>query len=89
MPHRFALRPSMQNVRLLVLTISIGDYNEPDVILNYHHSWSLLGLPVEQTTLPFNHQFNGQTGQLSRSWNRIILGFTFAPADNVLLGFRT
>ena len=62
---------------------------EPEVILNYHHSWSLLGLPVEQTSLSFNHQSNGQTGQLSRSWNRIILGFTFAPADNMLWGFRT
>lgn len=62
---------------------------EPEVILNYHHSWSLFGLPVEQTSLSFNHQSNGQTGQLSRSWNRIILGFAFAPADNVLWGFRT
>jgi phospholipase A1 len=62
---------------------------EPEVILNYHHSWSLLGFPVEQTTLSFNHQSNGQTGQLSRSWNRIILGFAFAPTDNVLWGFRT
>jgi len=62
---------------------------EPEVIFNYHHAWSLLGLPVEQTTLSFNHQSNGQTGQLSRSWNRVILGFAFAPADNVLWGFRT
>lgn len=62
---------------------------EPEIILNYHHAWSLLGFPVEQTSLSFNHQSNGQTGQLSRSWNRIILGFTFAPADNVLWGFRT
>jgi phospholipase A1 len=62
---------------------------EPEVIFNYHHSWSLLSLPVEQTSLSFNHQSNGQTGQLSRSWNRIILGFIFAPAENVLWGFRT
>jgi phospholipase A1 len=62
---------------------------EPEIILNYHHSWLLFGLPVEQTKLSFNHQSNGQTGLLSRSWNRIILGFTFAPADNVLWGFRT
>ncbi|WP_339721066.1 phospholipase A [uncultured Paraglaciecola sp.] len=62
---------------------------EPEVIFNYHHSWNLLGLPVEQTSLSFNHQSNGQTGQLSRSWNRIILGFTFAATDNVLWGFRT
>jgi phospholipase A1 len=62
---------------------------EPEVILNYHHSWTLFGLPIEQTTLSFNHQSNGQTGQLSRSWNRIILGFAFAPTDNVLWGFKT
>tara|TARA_R110002167_G_C12638532_1_gene648167 strand:- start:62 stop:1060 length:999 start_codon:yes stop_codon:yes gene_type:complete len=62
---------------------------EPEMIFNYHHSWSLFGLPVEQTSLSFNHQSNGQTGQLSRSWNRIILGFAFAATDNVLWGFRT
>jgi len=62
---------------------------EPEVILNYHHSWSLFGLPIEQTSLSLNHQSNGQTGQLSRSWNRVILGFAFAATDNVLWGFRT
>jgi phospholipase A1 len=62
---------------------------EPEVIFNYHHSWSLFGLPVEQTSLSFNHQSNGQTGQLSRSWNRVILGFAFAATENVLWGFRT
>lgn len=58
------------------------------MILNYHQSWSFFGLPVEQTTLSFIHQSNGQTGQLSRSWNRMILGFAFTPTDNVLWGFR-
>ncbi|MFT2090048.1 phospholipase A [Paraglaciecola sp. 2405UD69-4] len=62
---------------------------EPELIFDYHHSWSLLGLPVEMTTLSFNHQSNGQTGSLSRSWNRIILGFTFAATEKMLWGFRT
>ncbi|MEP0354733.1 phospholipase A [Paraglaciecola sp.] len=62
---------------------------EPELILDYHHSWSLFGLPVEQTSLSFNHQSNGQTGSLSRSWNRIILGFTFAATEKVIWGFRT
>ena len=62
---------------------------EPELIFHYHHSWSLLGLPVEQTTLSLNHQSNGQTGSLSRSWNRIILGVTFAPTKKLLWGFRT
>lgn len=62
---------------------------EPELILNYHHSWSFLGLPVEQTSLSFNHQSNGQAGQLSRSWNRVILGLAFAPTDNMVWGLRT
>ncbi len=32
---------------------------EPELILSYKHSWSLLGLPVEHTYLSFNHQSNG------------------------------
>lgn len=62
---------------------------EPELILNYKHSWSLFGLPVEQSSISFNHQSNGQTGLLSRSWNRIIAGFIFAQTDNVTWGFRT
>lgn len=62
---------------------------EPEIILNYHHSWSFLGLPIEQTSLSFNHQSNGQSGLLSRSWNRIILALAFAPTENMLWGFRT
>lgn len=62
---------------------------EPEVIVDYSHSWSLLGLPVENTYLSLNHQSNGQTGLLSRSWNRIILGLVFAQTDNVTWGLRT
>ncbi|MCF2948571.1 phospholipase A [Paraglaciecola aquimarina] len=61
---------------------------EPELIFVYNHSWSLLGLPVEQTSLSFNHQSNGQTGLLSRSWNRIIAGLVFAQTDNVTWGIR-
>ncbi|MGJ8681994.1 phospholipase A [Paraglaciecola sp.] len=62
---------------------------EPEMLLNYRHSWSFLGLPVEQAYVSFNHQSNGQTGLLSRSWNRIIGGLVFAQTDNVTWGFRT
>lgn len=62
---------------------------EPELILNLNKSWSLLGLPVEQTYLSLNHQSNGQTGQLSRSWNRIIGGIVFAHTNNVTWGLQT
>ncbi|MFQ3198548.1 MAG: phospholipase A1 [Paraglaciecola sp.] len=62
---------------------------EPELILNLNKSWSLLGLPVEQTFLSLNHQSNGQTGQLSRSWNRMIAGIVFAHTNNVTWGVQT
>lgn len=62
---------------------------EPEIIFNYSQPWSLLGLPVEQTYLSLNHQSNGQTGDLSRSWNRIIGGLVFAQSANVTWGVRT
>jgi|TARA_R110002153_G_scaffold192970_1_gene346284 phospholipase A1 len=62
---------------------------EPEIIFNYSRTWSLLGLPIEQTYVSLNHQSNGQTGDLSRSWNRIIGGVTFAQNANVTWGLRT
>lgn len=43
--------------------------HEPEVILGFkpNTDWS------DHMTLSFNHQSNGQVGNLSRSWNRIIL----------------
>ncbi|WP_232283316.1 phospholipase A [Paraglaciecola sp. T6c] len=62
---------------------------EPEIIFNYSRPWSLLGLPIEQTFVSLNHQSNGQTGELSRSWNRIIGGVVFAQNANVTWGLRT
>jgi phospholipase A1 len=62
---------------------------EPEIIFNYSRPWTLLGLPIEQTFVSLNHQSNGQTGELSRSWNRIIGGVVFAQNANVTWGLRT
>ena len=50
---------------------------EPEIIFGYSKPWKLLGVPIRYTTLSFNHQSNGQSGSLSRSWNRIIGGLAF------------
>lgn len=46
---------------------------EPEVILNFATKYKILGLNGRMIGLIFNHQSNGKTLPLSRSWNRIIL----------------
>jgi len=50
---------------------------EPELIFSYTKPWSLLGLPVKHGFVSLNHQSNGQSGTLSRSWNRLIGGLSF------------
>jgi len=61
---------------------------EPEIIFNYNHSWKFLSLPVEQAFVSLNHQSNGQTGRISRSWNRIIAGLVFAQNDDITWGIK-
>lgn len=56
---------------------------EPEMIFQYSEPWDLFGLPVAITALSLNHQSNGQSGSLSRSWNRIIGTMAFAHDDVV------
>jgi phospholipase A1 len=54
--------------------------HEPEIILGFKgfKNW------VNHWTLAFNHQSNGQVGNLSRSWNRLILGGTKIWPDRLL-----
>ncbi len=56
---------------------------EPELILRYNRAWSIFGLPLRSSFLSLNHQSNGQSGTLSRSWNRVITGLTFQHRDLV------
>ncbi len=46
---------------------------EPELILNFRTNYSLLGFKGRMLGIIFNHQSNGRTLPLSRSWNRVIL----------------
>lgn len=46
---------------------------EPEVILNFATNFTLLGFKSRMLGIVFNHQSNGKTLPLSRSWNRVIV----------------
>lgn len=50
---------------------------EPEVFFLYRTDYDLLGMRARGIQLGFNHQSNGRTEPLSRSWNRIIVGALF------------
>lgn len=45
---------------------------EPELLLNFGTRYGLLGLTGRFIQLGLNHQSNGQTEPLSRSWNRVV-----------------
>lgn len=61
---------------------------EPELIFSYKKPWSFAGIKVANSYLSFNHQSNGQAGELSRSWNRLIAGIAVTH-DNFIWSFRT
>ncbi|NNL42118.1 MAG: phospholipase A [Desulfobacterales bacterium] len=45
---------------------------EPELLLNFRTNYRILGLKGRMFNLGFNHQSNGRSKPLSRSWNRIV-----------------
>ncbi len=51
--------------------------HEPELIMTWLNDWSLFGFQNVANQLAFNHQSNGRSEPLSRSWNRIYANFLF------------
>ncbi len=60
------------------------DY-EPELLLNFRTNYDFLGLKGRFINVGFNHQSNGQSDPLSRSWNRFVANFGFERENFVLL----
>jgi phospholipase A1 len=58
---------------------------EPELLLNFRTSYDFLGLKGRFINVGINHQSNGQTEPLSRSWNRVVANFGFERDNFVLL----
>ncbi|MBX9806195.1 MAG: phospholipase A [Flavobacteriaceae bacterium] len=54
---------------------------EPEIILNFPANFKIFGLDGKMFGVSFNHQSNGRTQTLTRSWNRII-GFAAFEEKN-------
>ena len=60
---------------------------EPEASFVLRTNYDLLGLNWRMLGLTFNHQSNGRSDPLSRSWNRVMLNFGFEK-DNFALMVR-
>lgn len=58
---------------------------EPEVFIDFENRLSLLGWTNINNRLAFNHQSNGRSDPLSRSWNRLILESTIVNDDWALI----
>ena len=61
---------------------------EPELLVNYRTDFCILGMKCRMIALGFNHQSNGRSQPLSRSWNRIVGRFGFEK-DNFTLILKT
>jgi phospholipase A1 len=57
---------------------------EPEAWVQFRPDWSLWGFKNAVNLLGFNHQSNGRSEPLSRSWNRIFANFVFERENLVL-----
>jgi phospholipase A1 len=62
---------------------------EPELLLNFRTNYQILGLESRLINLGLNHQSNGQSKPLSRSWNRVVVNFGFekGPFSFLLKGW--
>lgn len=62
---------------------------EPELILNFPANFKVFGLDGKMFGMAFNHQSNGRTQSISRSWNRIIgyVAFEEKNWDLILRGW--
>jgi len=57
---------------------------EPEMIFSYIKPYSIGNIDIKHTFLSINHQSNGKSGTLSRSWNRIIGGVMVEKDDFIV-----
>jgi phospholipase A1 len=62
--------------------------HEPEVWAEFHADMDLLNFNLHKVLIGINHQSNGQSGTLSRGWNRLFLQ-GFLQRESSYLSFKT
>jgi phospholipase A1 len=55
--------------------------HQPELLLRFTNDWEIFGFRNVLNEISLNHQSNGQSGVLSRSWNRVMFNSVF-EGDN-------
>lgn len=55
--------------------------HEPEMWVQFNPRWELLGIVNASNSFGINHQSNGQSSELSRSWNRLFATLVFEYGD--------
>lgn len=58
---------------------------EPEVFLDFQNNYELWGWTNTNNRVAFNHQSNGRSSELSRSWNRVIFTSSWINDDWALM----
>lgn len=58
--------------------------HQPELWIQTEHQWELFGIKNSANILGIMHQSNGQSGELSRSWNRVYAGILLEK-ENIAL----
>ncbi|MFI2811700.1 MULTISPECIES: phospholipase A [Microbulbifer] len=61
--------------------------HEPELLMTWLNDWSLFGFQNVANQLAINHQSNGRSEPLSRSWNRVYANFFF-ERENIFISFK-
>ena len=61
--------------------------HEPEAWLSFRNDYELFGIKNSIIRTGISHQSNGQSGELSRSWNRVYADFIF-EYDDLYLSFK-
>ncbi|SHF03123.1 phospholipase A1 [Microbulbifer donghaiensis] len=62
--------------------------HEPELIMTWLNDWSLFGWQNVANQVAINHQSNGRSEPLSRSWNRIYTNLLFEKDDRYFISFK-